>query len=82
MQGLDWSFNMANVRKMQKIARIAKFRQRKTLETLDEINEARAGTTKVTPRMRVCLKCGKEFFSEGSFNRICIYCHYIKGEEE
>lgn len=51
---------------------------------LHELNMARqqTGLPKLEGGSRICLKCGRPFFSMGKWNRICESCSFIISKKE
>ena len=43
---------------------------------LKQINDARrmSGLKEISVKVRSCLRCGREFVSEGDHNRLCDFC--------
>lgn len=50
---------------------------------IEQINEARrlSGLKEIRAKGRVCLRCGREFVSEGDHNRLCDSCRKVNVTE-
>ncbi len=46
---------------------------------LKQINEARrlSGLKEINTKSRHCLRCGRDFVSEGDHNRLCDFCRKV-----
>lgn len=46
---------------------------------IEQINEARrlSGLKEIRTKGRTCLRCGREFVSEGDHNRLCDSCRKV-----